>query len=189
MKVYRAEKQGQGLAAPLWKSNHLEAAICTKVHEGLVYGLFPEERTGQPIYEIGKFDDGGRREIVSSKLQRPDSLPWRPIEERASPVTGKIFQFQVLKTLGRGHLATVLHPFDNRLCKFQWPRLTTHPEHVRLNGIDCPEKGQPFGTRAGQAASGLVFGILTPYRPESGGRSRRLPHLPVASPLSIFPNQ
>ena len=34
----------------------------------------------------------------------------------------------------------------------------THAERVRLNGIDCPEKGQAYGDRAKQAASALVFG-------------------------------
>ena len=34
----------------------------------------------------------------------------------------------------------------------------THPERVRLSGIDCPENGQAFGNRAKQAASALVFG-------------------------------
>lgn len=29
---------------------------------------------------------------------------------------------------------------------------------VRLEGIDCPERGQDFGTRAKQGASDLVFG-------------------------------
>ena len=34
----------------------------------------------------------------------------------------------------------------------------TYSERVRLSGIDCPENGQAFGTRAKQAASALVFG-------------------------------
>jgi endonuclease YncB( thermonuclease family) len=34
----------------------------------------------------------------------------------------------------------------------------TRSERIRLNGIDCPEKGQAYGTRAKQAASELVFG-------------------------------
>ena len=32
------------------------------------------------------------------------------------------------------------------------------PERIRLSGIDCPEKGQPFGEKAKQATSALVFG-------------------------------
>ena len=33
-----------------------------------------------------------------------------------------------------------------------------HPERIRLSGIDCPENGQAYGTRAKQAASELVYG-------------------------------
>ena len=33
-----------------------------------------------------------------------------------------------------------------------------HPESLRLSRIDCPEKGQAFGTRAKYTASELVFG-------------------------------
>lgn len=35
-------------------------------------------------------------------------------------------------------------------------------EQIRLLGIDCPEKRQPFGTRAKEFASGLVFGQEVP---------------------------
>ena len=33
-----------------------------------------------------------------------------------------------------------------------------HTDRVRLNGIDCPEKGQDFGARAKQVNSDFCFG-------------------------------
>src|SRR3954454_435702 len=48
---------------------------------------------------------------------------------------------------------------------------------IRLRGIDAPETGQDFGSRAKQAASALAFGktvkILTGTRIDTAGRSPR----------------
>jgi endonuclease YncB( thermonuclease family) len=44
---------------------------------------------------------------------------------------------------------------------------------IRLEGIDCPELGQDFGTRAKQFASSLVFGKdvqIKEYSPDKYGR-------------------
>lgn len=49
-----------------------------------------------------------------------------------------------------------------------------HPERIRLQGIDCPEKGQAYGQRAKQAASELVFGkevTLLTYGKDKYGRT------------------
>jgi micrococcal nuclease len=53
----------------------------------------------------------------------------------------------------------------------------THPERVRLSGIDCPEKGHAFGTRAKQAASALVFGRDVML--DTHGRTGTGAHLPM----------
>ena len=45
---------------------------------------------------------------------------------------------------------------------------------IRLNGIDCPEKGQAFGTRAKQATADLAFGkevLLQTYGLDKYGRT------------------
>ena len=50
----------------------------------------------------------------------------------------------------------------------------THPERVRLSGIDCPEKGQAFANRAKQAASTFVFGrdvVLQTHGQDKYGRT------------------
>jgi micrococcal nuclease len=47
-------------------------------------------------------------------------------------------------------------------------------ERIRLNGIDCPEKGQAYGKKATQAASELVFGkevTLQTYGKDKYGRT------------------
>jgi micrococcal nuclease len=47
-----------------------------------------------------------------------------------------------------------------------------HPERIRLSGIDCPEKGQAYGTRAKQAASESVFGFGMDVTPQAHGLDR-----------------
>lgn len=44
---------------------------------------------------------------------------------------------------------------------------------VRLEGIDCPEKGQPFGNNARQIVSGLVFGKVVKVEEQSKDRYKR----------------
>ena len=46
-------------------------------------------------------------------------------------------------------------------------------EQIRLWGIDCPERGQDFGTRAKQATSALVFGKLAEVEPVTRDRCGR----------------
>jgi endonuclease YncB( thermonuclease family) len=62
--------------------------------------------------------------------------------ERPEPLKPE-YQAKVVSLLG-GKTIEVLH--------------NQYPEHIRLSGIDCPEKGQAFGNRAKQATSALVFG-------------------------------
>lgn len=48
------------------------------------------------------------------------------------------------------------------------------PTRIRLNGIDCPENGQAYGTRAKQAASELVYGkqvTIQAYGKDKYGRT------------------
>jgi len=76
---------------------------------------------------------------------------------------------------------------DNRAASFTGPVVRVlegdtfevlhndHPEHIRLNGIDCPEKGQPFGLFAEHTAADLVFGkkvTLLTHGLDEYGRTR-----------------
>ncbi|MHC9064020.1 thermonuclease family protein [Nitrospira sp. CMX1] len=46
-------------------------------------------------------------------------------------------------------------------------------ERIRLNGIDCPEKKQPFGQKAKQFTSALVFGKEVTVQPKTIDRHKR----------------
>jgi micrococcal nuclease len=48
------------------------------------------------------------------------------------------------------------------------------PVRVRLNGIDAPEAGQPFGNRAKQFASSLAFGNVVTVRVKDRDRFGRV---------------
>ena len=48
-----------------------------------------------------------------------------------------------------------------------------HPQKIRLYGIDCPEKRQPFGTRAKQFTSDMVFGKAVEVDPVDTDRYGR----------------
>ena len=77
----------------------------------------------------------------------------------ASPLLAADFSGKVVGVLD-GDTIEVLH--------------NTHAERIRLNGIDCPEKGQAYGNRAKQAASALVFGkevTLQTYGKDKFGRT------------------
>jgi micrococcal nuclease len=47
------------------------------------------------------------------------------------------------------------------------------PQKIRLYGIDCPEKRQPFGKRAKQFTSNLVFGKVVDIEPIATDRYGR----------------
>jgi endonuclease YncB( thermonuclease family) len=47
-------------------------------------------------------------------------------------------------------------------------------EQVRLNGIDCPEKGQAFGKKVKQVTSSMVFGRDVTVKPKTTDRYGRM---------------
>jgi micrococcal nuclease len=89
------------------------------------------------------------------------TIPWLIYIVLLCPVLGLAADFTVLVvSVLDGDIFEVLH--SNRL------------ERIRLSGIDCPEKGQAYGTRAQQAASRLVLGgevTLQTYGKDKYGRT------------------
>ena len=62
-------------------------------------------------------------------------------------------------------------------------------ERIRLNGIDCPEKGQAYGHKAKQAASALVFGkevMLQTHGRDKNGHTIADVSLPDGTSLNLM---
>jgi endonuclease YncB( thermonuclease family) len=73
------------------------------------------------------------------------AIPWRIYIILLCPALGLVADFSgLVVSVLDGDTLEVLH--------------NDRPERIRLSGIDCPEKGQAYGTRAQQAASRLVLG-------------------------------
>jgi micrococcal nuclease len=66
-----------------------------------------------------------------------------------------ILFLQVLTTIAADFSGEVVGVLNGDTIKVLQNR---HPERIRLNGIDCAEKGQAYGKKAKQAASALVYG-------------------------------
>lgn len=59
-------------------------------------------------------------------------------------------------------------------------------EQIRLMGVDCPEKRQPFGTRAKEYTSELAFGQdVTVYGDKRDRYGRRLAEVPLSGGRSL----
>ena len=77
------------------------------------------------------------------------------IKDNASTITGKVVG------ISDGDTITLL--------------IDGQQEKIRLEGIDCPEKGQAFGQKAKQFASNMVYGrTVSLLRTGSGGYGRTL---------------
>jgi micrococcal nuclease len=59
------------------------------------------------------------------------------------------------------------------------------PQKIRLYGIDCPEKRQPFGKKAKQFTSELVFGKVVEIEPVATDRYGRTVAFVMVENLSV----
>lgn len=60
-----------------------------------------------------------------------------------------------------------------------------HGERVRLYGVDCPEKGQPYSAVAKRATSALVFGKVAEVTPKDVDRYGRTVALVAVAGVSV----
>ena len=85
------------------------------------------------------------------------------LESRGAPISGRFALTLILVSLGVLLAPVVLADFSGRVVGVTDGDTIKvmhngRAEKIRLYGIDCPEKGQPFGTKAKQFTSQLVFG-------------------------------
>lgn len=88
-------------------------------------------------------DAGPARHESPGKARRGRTSPHRA-EAAPRPRNGEILRGKVTRVIDGDTLEVLV----NR-----------RPLRVRLHGVDCPEKGQAFGTRAKQETSRLCFGL------------------------------
>jgi endonuclease YncB( thermonuclease family) len=87
----------------------------------------------------------------------------RPTHRKTGIRTVLIFQFFVIPSFLCSLLGSAYANFSGSVVRVLDGDTievlhNTRAERIRLNGIDCPEKGQAYGKQAKQAASALVFG-------------------------------
>ena len=87
------------------------------------------------------------------------------LAERIFPLLTFIFAISVLSASAADFTGPVVSILDGNTIEVLH---STHPECIQLSGIDCPEKGQPYGN-----AYGPPFGPTLTYRsdPLKEGRS------------------
>jgi len=94
-----------------------------------------------------------------------------PIRPPASLILCLLFAFSAQGALAEDLNARVVSVLDGDIIEV----LHNHrAERIRLNGIDCPEKGQAYGKAAKHATSQLVFGkevTLQTYGLDKYGRT------------------
>jgi endonuclease YncB( thermonuclease family) len=76
---------------------------------------------------------------------------------KAAALLACILLFRILSALAADFTGQVVGVLDGDTIEVLH---NNHTERIRLNGIDCPEKGQAYGKRAKQAASDSLLTIV-----------------------------